>query len=174
MKRRFLCALAVLTLAALPAHAEGGLVSALATSAPAAVEFETGGLRVSLPSGFEILEGDALAAYEAALQADYPDSAKTILAAMDAERGAAAVFAEIESDTDCLDAAKEAAETLIGDAEAAKEAQFGENRCAAFACAIGEQIFRLYYLSDGSRLIVAGFSGLEQAEMEEILAGIAL
>ena len=195
MKRRFFCALIALMLAALPALAEGGLISALSTSTPAAVtstpepatptpvpatptpapagvEFARGSLRVTLPYGMEVLEGEALEGYEAAVQIDYPITAQTILAAMDAERGAAVLIAEAATDMDCLSAARAAAESLIGNPDHAKEREFGGNRCAYFLCAIGQQIFRLYYLSDGERLLIVSASGLRQSEAEAMLAGL--
>lgn len=184
MKRRFLCALIALMLIALPAMAEGGLNSALATPepatpasetptpAPAGVDVTRGDLQITLPAGMEVLEGEALEGYDTALQLDYPETAETVLAAVDAEREAMVIIAEIDSDMDCLDAAREAAEQLIGSPENAKERTFGENRCAYFLCAIGEQTFRLYYLSDGARLRIVGTSGLQRGEAEDMLAGL--
>ena len=174
MRMRFFCALTALLLIVTPALAESGLISALATPtpAPAGVEFARDGLRLTLPAGMELLEGEILEAYEAAVQFDYPDTATTVLVAVDSESEAALLLAEIETDADCLDAAREAAESLIGDAELAKEKQCGENRCAHFSCAIGDQTFRLYYLSDGERLLIVSASGIRQAEIEAMLAGL--
>lgn len=194
MKRRFLCALMALMLTAVPALAESdstlaptetvavtptptaetaaptiAMVTPTPSPVPAGTVFEADGLRLTLPEGLEPLEGEMLAAYEAALQADYPETAETILAAVDAERGAALTLAQAESDKDCLDAAREAAEVLIGNPDAAAEEEFGETRAATFACAIGEQTYRLYYLSDGARLLIVGASGLEQSEIEQML-----
>ena len=172
MKKRFLCALIALMMIAMPALAEGGLVSALESSTPepAGTEFERDGLRLTLPAGLELLEGEILEAYDAAVQFDYPDAAQTILAAVDVENGAALLLAEAESDADCLNAARDAAETLIGNPDIAKEKDCGENHCAYFACAIGEQTFRLYFLSDGERLLIVSASGLKGAEVEDMLA----
>ena len=172
MKKHFLCALIALMMIAMPALAEGGLVSALESSAPepTGTEFARDGLRLTLPAGLELLEGEILEAYEAAVQFDYPDAAQTILAAVDVENGAALLLAEAESDADCLDAARDAAETLIGNPDIAKEKDCGKNHCAYFACAIGEQTFRLYFLSDGERLLIVSASGLKGAEVEDMLA----
>ena len=173
MKRRFLCALIALTLAAAPAQAQGGLISAIVSAAPVRGAFEADGLSITLPAGLEALEGEDLEAYEAAAQFDYPDAARTILAAVNAERSASLILAEAETELDCLDAAREAAEALISDPEAAAEVEFGENRAAAFACAIGEQTYRLYYLSNGERLLIVGVSGVEQREIDEMLTGLS-
>ena len=173
MKKRFLCALTALLLIATPALAEGGLISALATPTPEPVgmELEFDGLRLTLPAGLEPLEGDMLEAYEAAVQSDYPETANTILAAVDPQSGAALLLAEIESEVDCLDAARDAAESLIGDPDMASEKTCGASRCASFSCAIEEQIFHMYYLSDGERLLIVSASGLEQSVIEDLLAG---
>ena len=186
MKRRFLCALIALMLTALPALAEGGLNSALATPtpapatpapatptpAPAGVEVTRGSLRITLPAGMEVLEDELLEGYDAAVQLDYPEIAETILAAVDPDREAMLIIAEIDSGADCLDAAQEAAQQLIGNPDNAKERTFGENHCAYFLCAIGDQTFRLYYLSDGARLLMVGTSGLARSEAEDMVAGL--
>lgn len=197
MKTRFLCALTALMLIAAPALAEGeptpapaktakitpaptaetaaptiALVTPTPSPAPAGTTFEADGVRLILPEGLKPLEGELLEAYEAAPQADYPDTAETILAAVDAERGAALTLARAVSDKDCLDAAREAAEVLIGNPDAAAEEEFGANRAASFACAIGEQTYRLYYLSDGAHLLIVGASGLEQSEIDQALASL--
>ena len=179
MKRRIFCALIALMLTALPALAEGGLISALSTPAPATptpapsgVEFTRGSLHITLPAGLEILDDAALEGYEAAVQLDYPDTADTILVAADMENGAVLILAEIKTDVDCLNAAQAAAEALIGNPEHAKERQLGENRCAYFLCAIGQQAFRLYYLSDGERLLIVSSSGLRRNEVEDMLTGM--
>ena len=170
MKKQFLCALMALMLAIAPAMAEGGLVAALGTPEPVPAEFEADGLQIVLPLGMIILEGDALAAHETAVQLDYPEAARTILAAVDAQRGAALILAEADSEQDCLDAARSTAEALTGDPDAAEEVEFGENRAAAFTCELDEQTYSLYYLSDGSRLIIIAALGLEQDEIDEMLS----
>lgn len=138
---------------------------------PAPVVFDGDGLKLTLPHGFEIVQSDVMAGFEAALHADYPDAAQTLFAAADAEREAAVIAAFVESDAESLDAAREAADALLGDPEAISEVQFGENRFVYFACAIGERGYHLYYFSDGARLFILGISGLESAEIEEMLAG---
>lgn len=197
MRKRLLCALAALALLALGsmAQASGGLTGAPAsatdlatatpvatpeatptatpaptpTATPAGTLCERDGVRIALPAGMTVLEGAALAGYEAAVQADFPGTAETILAATDEARGAVALLAGLDSDADCLDAAREAAQALLGDAAAASEQSFGENRCALFSCAVEGKPYHLYYFSNGERLLVAGFSGLETAEIEAAL-----
>lgn len=138
---------------------------------PAPPVFEGDGLKFALPQGFELVEGDARAGFEAALQADYPDAAQTLFAAMDPAHEAAIVVSFVETTADSLDAAREAADALLGDPEAVAEVQFGENRFVSFACAIGERGYHLYYFSVGARLYVIGASGLENAQIEEMLSG---
>lgn len=171
MKRRILCALTALLLIAVPALAESKSTSAPNTPSPAGTKFSKDGVSLTLPAGLEILEGDALEAYDAAAQADYPDTARTILAAVDPD-GAAVVLFEAESEVEALEAASDAANALISDPDAAGEVEFGRNKAAAFACAIGEQTYRLYFFSDGERLLIAGISGLEQDEIDEMLTGL--
>ena len=171
MKKYFLCALMALTLAMAPAMAEGGLVAALGTPEPVPAEFEADGLQIVLPLGMEILE-DAPEAPDAAVLPDDSGMARMILAATDEQRGAALILAEADSEQNCLDAARSAAEALTGDPDAAEEAEFGENRAAVFTCEIEEQTCALYYFSDGSRLIVVGAIGLEQDEIDEMLSGL--
>ena len=171
MKKRFLCALMILALAAVPALAEGGLISALATPEPEPprIAFERNDLSITLPAGMAILDDAALELYEAAVQTDYPETGKTLLVALDAQREAALILTRTESTLDCLTAAQQAAEALIGNPELAREAQYGENRCATFTCAINGQIFRLYYFSDGAHLLTVGASGMSRSEVEETL-----
>ena len=182
---------ALLALAAVPVQAEGSLISALSspaateapatpsaapspTAAPAGEEFVHGTLRLTPPAGMKLLEGDALAAYEAAAQFDFPGAAETILAATDPARGAALTVVSIDSGADCLSAAREAAEALTGSTGAVEEATIGENACARFAWAMEDQSYRLCYLSDGARLIAVCTSGLDPAEEEALLAGLRL
>lgn len=199
MSKRLALALAALLPLAWAANcaalAEGGLTGALASAAPtlaqtpaptlaplltisptpeptpAPVVFEGDGMKLTLPQGFELLEGDAKAGFEAALQGDYPNAAQTLFAAMDVSHEAAVMAAFVDSEEDSHDAAREAADALLGDPDAVSDVQFGENRFASFACAIGERGYHLYYFSDGARLFILGISGLERAQIEEILSG---
>lgn len=200
MKLRGFCLLLALVLTIAPAIAQEAPTGAPTASAPAAaaqptaepsvelsptpepspepsptpqsVIFERDGLRLVLPPGFEILEEDALEGFEAALRADYPDAARTILAAVDATRDAAVAVAAVDSDADSLEAARDASDALIGDATAATEQRYGENRFASFACAIGDRPYYLYYLSDGARLLLIGATGLEAPELEALLTNL--
>ena len=170
MKGRFLCALLLAALLTAPALAAGGLTSALDAAASVGEEFSADGVTLTLPAGMEVLAGDELAAYEAAVQFDYPDAAKTILAAFDPERGAALVLACAETEAAPLDAAKEAAEALGGDPAEVEEKTFGKHKCATFACEIDDASYRLYFLTDGARLLTVAQSGIEDEEVQELLA----
>lgn len=169
MKRAFLWTLIALVFCALPGKAEGELIAAPTPSGLELQEFSGEGVELVLPEGFQLLEGEALAGYDAAVQAEYPNVARTLFAAVDENHGAALILAAAESDLDCLVAARQAAEELLGNSEAAEEKQFGGNRCGTFACAIGDQAYHLYYFSDGKRILTFGASGLEVGEIEELL-----
>lgn len=179
MKRRWIRGAILLLLAAglLPgAHCAraGGLIEALGTPAPAAAVFDAGGFHIELPRGLEPLAGEALAGYEAAVLSDYPGAARTLLAAANADRSSAVLAACIDSGADCLDAAREAAGALLRYPDAARELCFGENRCAGFGCAIGEQAYRLYFFADGARVLLVATAGLESDALDGMLSGLRM
>lgn len=142
------------------------------TAAPQGASFSSEDLIVVLPYGMEILSEEALIGYEAAVQNDYPDAARTLLVAADASSGAFISFASAPIEAAALEAAKEAAEEILSDGSIVQEKQFGENHYAGFVCAIGEQQYRLYYLAGEGRMLIVGASGMEEAALEDMLAGI--
>lgn len=147
------------------------LVTPTPTAAPLGTVFSNEDLIVTLPYGMEILSAEELQGYEAAVQNDYPDSARTLLAAKD-ESGAFITFSAAEMTLDALTAAQEAAQEILSTADVVQEKQFGENSYACFVCAIGEQQYRLYYLAGEARMLVIGVSGLEESAIENMLSGI--
>lgn len=142
------------------------------SAGPTGAVFSGEDLTVTLPAGLEPMEDAELEGYAAAVQSDYPDAARIVLAAVDAEAGAAVSFSIAESAMDASTAAREAAERILGSADGVAEIQYGDHSCAAFACAIGEQTYTLYLLSDGARLLIVGTSGLEEAEIAAMLTGL--
>ena len=154
--KRTLCALLALICLVCSAWAEIALqpVSPTPSAAPAGEVFSGEGLSLTLPAGFALLSQDALEGYAAAVESDYPGDAHIVLAA--------------------ADAAREAAERILGGSESVAEVQYGEHSCAALACAIDDRTYALYFLSDGARLLVCAVSGLEEKEISEILTGLQL
>lgn len=130
-------------------------------------------ISIELPDGLLPIEGEALAGYEAAAQADFPDAARTVLAALSEDAAMAAVVFAVESELDGPAAAKEAAEKIIGSTQSVSEVEYGENTFGSFVCAVGELQFELFYIADSGTLYIIGTSGMEKADTEEMLAGIS-
>lgn len=178
--KRILCILAVLTLMPLAACAETTVVDVLqlitSTPAPspepAGETFASEDLIVTLPAGMTILDEADRAGYEAAVQADFPNAGRTVLAASNGDHSAALIFALAESDQEALSAAREAAERIIGSADEVRQTTLGENSFCSFACAVESSVFHIYCISDGARLLTIGASGLEEDQIETMLAGL--
>lgn len=172
--KRTLCALLALICLVCSAWAEIALqpVSPTPSAAPAGEVFSGEGLSLTLPAGFALLSQDALEGYAAAVESDYPGAAHIVLAAADGERGAFVALLQTESVLTAADAAREAAERILGGSESVAEVQYGEHSCAALACAIDDRTYALYFLSDGARSLVCAVSGLEEKEISEILTGL--
>ena len=147
-------------------------VSPTPTAEPVGETYSSEDLIVTLPHGLNRLSPDDLAGYDAALQADYPGAGKTLLAAANDDFSAVITFSAADITTDSLSAANEAAEKILGSSTGVVQSQFGENEYAAFACAIGEDIYRLYCLGSGSRLLIIGAVGLEEQQLSAMLAGL--
>lgn len=172
--KRTLCALLALICLACPAWAEVTLesVSPTPSAAPAGVAFSGDGISLTLPSGLEPLSQEALEGYAAAVEHDFPGAAQISLAAADEARGAFVALLRTESELSATEAAREAAERILGGSESVAEVQYGENACAALACAIEARTYTLYLLSDGAQLLVLAVSGLEEKEVSGILTGL--
>lgn len=186
--KRFLCAFVVLMLICQPVLAETTvqptaeptaestprIIIELATPTPVpdGETFSNEDLIITFPYGMHALDEEARVGFDAALQASYPDAARTIVAAADEAMQKSLVAAVITSDMEALSAAKEAAEAILGTSESVQELTLGENSYASFACAIGAYNYYLYCLSDGEELLLVGVSGLNQAETEYMLTGL--
>lgn len=178
--KKIICMLAALTLlfaccaAEEAASATPGivLITPTPTAAPAGQEFSSEDIIVTLPAGLELLEDSEFAAYEAATEDDFPGAARTLLAAANGDASSVLVFSVVESELTAAEFAADAARIVLGGTDAVNEVQFGENRFSAFSCAIGEQQYRLYMLQGESSILLAGFSGLDEAEIEAMLSGL--
>ncbi|MBQ8506194.1 MAG: hypothetical protein IJ466_02010 [Clostridia bacterium] len=146
------------------------LVSPTPSIAPLGTEFSCEAFIVYLPFGMEPLDEAALAGYDAAVQAGFPDTAQTLLAASDPAGEAVACFALMDSQQTSIEAAREAAATILGSPDSAQEIIFGANTAAGFACAVEDITFRLYFFSNGSQLLLVSASGLGDAEVETMLS----
>lgn len=129
-------------------------------------------ISLTLPEGLVQLTGDDLAGYEAAVEADFPESGRTILAAVSEDAAQAVTVMALESDLDGAEAAKHAAEKILGSTESVFELALNEKRFGSFTCAVGDLLFELYYIDNAGTLFIIGVSGLEKAEIEEMLGGI--
>lgn len=147
------------------------LVTPTPSPAPTAAVFSSEDLIVTLPLGMEIMQDDEMAGYDAAVQADYPDTARTVFAAANADRTAVLSFAIADSSLDAAAAAKQASETILG-SDTTTQAAYGENSCASFVCAIGDDVYSLHFLSAEGKLLVVGTSGVSQTEIEAMLTGL--
>lgn len=180
MKKRFCILLAALLIccAALaensaPSPTPGiTMITPTPSAMPQGTVYSGEELTVTLPVGLEILDEAERAAYDAAAQADYPDAARTALAAVNADCSAAVHFAIAEMDMDAAAAAREAAQLILGSTISVTDAQYGENSYSGFVCAIGEQVYNLYYLAGEGRMLIIGASGLTEGEISAMLSGL--
>lgn len=180
MKKEF-CILLTALLICCAALAESGspsptagvmMITPTPSAMPPGAVYSSEELTVTLPDGLEILDEAERAAYDAATQADYPDAARTILAAVNADCSAAVHFAIAEMDMDAAAAAREAAQMILGSTISVTDVQYGENSYSGFVCAIGEQIYSLYYLTGEGRMLIIGASGLSESEISAMLSGL--
>ena len=148
------------------------LVSPTPTIQPMGETFSSEDLIVTLPCGLTILTGENLSGYTAAMQADFPDAGSLLLAAVNAENSAAASFIIMDGETSAEEAANEAARIILGDHAAVTQMQYGANHYASFSCGIGEDVYRLFFLSGNEKLLLVGTSGVSEAEIETMLSGL--
>ena len=185
--KRLISLLICLTLPAACALAEVALPTEAATSAsapaataaptttvptavPAGELFTCDELRLNLPYGLTLLDEEASAGYEAAVQADFEGAARTLAVAADGN-GGMLLLTICDSEADCMTAAAEAARDILGE-NAVSEITFGENRCAAFACAIQGRDYRLYLFANGKNVLCVGVSGLSDAQISAALESL--
>ena len=172
------CALAEVALpteAATSASASAATAAPTTTAAPTAVPagelFTCDEVRLNLPYGLTLLDEEASAGYEAAVQADFEGAARTLAVAADGN-GGMLLLTICDSEADCMTAAAEAARDILGENAAVSEITFGENRCAAFACAIQGRDYRLYLFANGKNVLCVGVSGLSNAQISAALESL--
>ena len=170
MKRLFSLFMLLLLIPCLAA-AEAPIVLVTPTHAVAAgLEFSCEAFIVHLPAGMEPMDEAELAGYNAAAQAGFPATAHTLLAAADPAQSAALCFAIADSVQTPIEAAREAAQSILGSPENAQECSFGPNTGAGFACAVEEATFRIYFFSNGSQLLLVSVSGLDDSAVQTMLS----
>ena len=141
------------------------------TAVPAGQLFTCDEVRLNLPYGLTLLDEEASAGYEAAVQADFEGAARTLAVAADGN-GGMLLLTICDSEADCMTAAAEAARDILGENAAVSEITFGENRCAAFACAIQGRDYRLYLFANGKNVLCVGVSGLSDAQISAALESL--
>ena len=96
------------------------------------------------------------------------------LVAANADYSAAISFALAPSDQSAAEAAREAAQTILGSDAGVVETRFGENVCACFACSIGDMTFHIYYFALDGQILTVTASGLEETDLAAILESLTL
>lgn len=179
--KKTLCVLIALLLFSCAAYAETNIIenpsiiiemiTPAPTAEPVGETFSTEDMIVTLPAGMAILAEEERVGYDAAAAFDYPNAGQTVLLAVDFENGAALTFSILEDSQTAAAAAGEAA-LSIPDAEAVEEITLGENAYAAFRCTIGIDEMRIFYLSNGQRLLCVGACGVEDEALDTMLTGL--
>lgn len=143
------------------------------TPEPFGTEYVLDEFTVRLSDELLPLDGEALAGYNAAAQSDFPDAGEMRLVAASEDFSAAIGFTLAPSDQSAAEAAREAAQTILGSDAGVVETRFGENVCACFACAIGEMTFHIYYFALDGQLLTVTASGLEETDLAAILESLS-
>ena len=167
-----ICALMLLCIAAAEQAGPSGAALPTPTALPAGDVFSSEDLIVTLPYGLALLDEASLAGYAAAIEDDFPDAGRLLLAAVNVDSTAVLSFSVLDGADNALDAANEAAKIILGDSAAVSQLQYGENSYASFSCGIGEDVFNLYFLAGDSKLLLVGASGVEETQIETMLAGL--
>ena len=140
------------------------------TPEPAGTLYDCTDFRVRLSDDLAPLDDEALAGYAAAVGS--ADTAEMRLVAADAEVEAVIGFALAPSQQSAVDAAREAAATILGSDAGVVETSFGANECACFACAIEDLTFHMYFFSLGDQLLTVTASGLEDTDLAAVLESL--
>lgn len=148
------------------------LITPTPSAVPLGPHYSDDALYVTLPYGFSILEEADRAAYDAAVESDYPDAVRMLMAATNGDFSAAASFACVELDMDAPSAAREAAQKILNSTVTVSDVQYGENSYSGFICAIGEQIYTVYYLSGEKETLIVSITGMEDAQAERMLTNL--
>lgn len=142
------------------------------TPEPFGTEYVLDEFTVRLSDDLLPLDGEALVGYNAAAQSDFPDSGEMRLVAANEDYSAAISFALAPSEQSAAEAAREAAQTILGSDAGVVETRFGANDCACFACAIGDMTFHIYYFALDGQLLTVTASGVEETELSAILESL--
>ena len=142
------------------------------TPEPFGTEYVLDEFTVRLSDVLLPLDEEALAGYAAAAASDFPDSGEMRLVAANADYSAAISFSLAPSAQTAAEAAREAAQTILGSDAGVVETRFGGNACACFACAIGDMTFHSYYFALDGQLLVVTASGLADADLAAILENL--
>ena len=142
------------------------------TPEPFGTEYVLDEFTVRLSDALLPLDEEALAGYNAAAQSDFPDSGEMRLVAANADYSAAISFALAPSEQSAAEAAREAAQTILGSDAGVVETRFAENVCACFACSIGDMTFHIYYFALDGQLLTVTASGVEESDLAAILESL--
>ena len=142
------------------------------TPEPYGTEYILDEFTVRLSDELLPLDEEALAGYAAAAASDFPDSGEMRLVAANADYSAAISFSLAPSNQSAAEAAREAAQTILGSDAGVVETRFGENDCACFACAIGDMTFHIYYFALDGQILTVTASGLEETDLAAILESL--
>lgn len=179
MKKLF-CVLIALALVCCMAHAEISIIEKpeiiieLLTPSPSPVPageiYSSEDMIVTLPAGMRILDKSERAGYDAAIAFDYPSGGIPLLMAISEDGSSVLSFILLESIQDAASAAREA--SLAIPFASVKEVSLGENSFTALSCTINGDTFRLFFISDETRLLCIGASGLEEEALNPMLTGL--
>ena len=178
--KKILCALTALLLLFCAACAETSiiekpeiiieLITPTPNPAPVGESYSSEDMIVILPAGMHILDENECAGYDAAISFDYPSGGEPFLMSASEDGNSVLSFILLESAQDAASAAREAA--LAIPFASVKETHLGENSFSALSCTINEDAFQLYFISDGSRLLCVGASGIEEEDLNTMLTGL--
>lgn len=162
-------ATAVPTLA--PASTAAETSAPTATPEPAGEVFSCETLIITLPEGYALLDDEDNTGYIAAVEDAYQTGAQLLFSAINGYEGAVCM-AMIEDPTPALDACRAAAENMLGSSDNAAEYTYGENTYAGFACALDTTVFQIYYISDGTHLVMISTVNLSVEEIGAMLESL--
>ena len=137
---------------------------------PVGETYSSEALIVTLPAGMRILDADERAGYDAVLASAFPAGGTPLLMAVGEGGNSALSFTLLESAQDAASAAREAALSIPF--ASVQEIILGENNYSTLSCTINGESFRLFFCSDGTRLLCMGASGLKDEAIDAMLTGL--
>lgn len=168
------CASAETVVTAVPTLAPAATAETAAPTAtpePAGEVFSCETLIITLPEGYTMLDDTDNAGYIAAVEDAYMTDAQLLFSAINGS-GGAVCMAMIEDPSPALDACRAAAENMLGSADNAAEYTYGENTYAGFACALDTTVYQIYYISDGTHLVMISTVNLGIEEIGAMLESL--